>query len=81
MKFVSTLLIALSLSGCVTRTIELPNGIKYKSVSFLTNPNIGAVRATGGKDHIDFQLGGYGHNQTDILKTISALAALGSPVP
>jgi hypothetical protein len=83
MKKMLLLLLAVALAGCTTRTLEFPNGVKYKSTSFLTNPTIGPVTMSGSKDgYTDFKMGGYSHSQTQILQTIEKLAALaGAPAP
>lgn len=72
---------ALLAGGCTTRQITLPNGATYKSTSFLTNPNIGAVALKGGRDNVDFSIGGYNHNQTQLLQVIQQLAALADVAP
>jgi hypothetical protein len=74
MRIIICLVALLFASGCVTRSIELPNGVKYSSTSFLTNPNVGQVKVVGGKDHIDFSLAGYAHDQTAVAELILAIA-------
>lgn len=81
MKIIFVLLLV-SLSGCVTRTITFPNGVSYKSTSFLTNPNIGAVKvSTDTKGYLNFDLAGYNHNQTDIAELILAIATKKAALP
>lgn len=76
MKILAMLLIAAALSSCTTRTLRLPNGVEYTSTSFLTNPSIGPVRVAGEKDKIDFTMGSYNHNQTELAKLLLQVAAL-----
>lgn len=66
----------IALTGCTTRTLKF-QGVKYTSTSFLTNPTIGPVRVSTGKDGVsEFTLGSYGHNQTEIAKLLMQVAAL-----
>jgi hypothetical protein len=80
MKFLLLIILSLAFSGCTTRVIVFPDGTTYTSRSFLTNPNIGPVSMKNNQHTgLEFTLGGYNHNQTDVADLVLAIAAKRMP--
>ncbi len=76
MKTAALIIAALALthSGCATKSITLPGGPKYESRSLFTNPTVGAIKVKLA-DGTEFSIEGYNHEQTQVAGRALDLAA------